>query len=345
MAYSTSTNNNFVLDQAADQAEFIFQTSEAATITRIGIRVGVITGAPPVYAISLQGVDGSGNPDGAIKGGGSPASGTFTPSALGWLWITLANPYTCTRGEYLSIVVTYSSGTINSSNDMSVSMTDTIDGGRNTFPYSIQNNNGVRTRSLLRAIFGYSSASKVYGCPVDNVSVNTIASDTTPDEAGMRWRLLANVLSSYSVVGFRVSWRSPVAAKLLVVNLYDTDGTTVLQTLTYDSDFASAIANDASSDHYFQTATLATLRGGSFYRLGFVPQETGNNLRFRCLVVTNAADLDAFACGQDWTLCTRTDAGAWTDDLLSRPLIELILQDAVGPGVLLNSGMVGGMRG
>ncbi len=96
--------SNFSLNQNTDQLEFVFQAPEAITITKLGYRYGVRTGTCPTYIHSLQGVGTDGNPDGAVKGGGSPASKTFTPPADTtfnglFKYNTLDNAYTCARGE------------------------------------------------------------------------------------------------------------------------------------------------------------------------------------------------------------------------------------------------------
>ena len=75
-----------------------------------------ITGASPVHRVSIQGVTSEGLPDGTIKGGGSPASATFTPT-VGRNRIALANAWSpATIGEAFSVVVEYSSGTVDFSN-------------------------------------------------------------------------------------------------------------------------------------------------------------------------------------------------------------------------------------
>ena len=64
----------FTLNQSTDKFVVIFQADEDATITRLGLKIGTITGTV-TWRISLQGVDASGNEDGAVLGdefGGIP---------------------------------------------------------------------------------------------------------------------------------------------------------------------------------------------------------------------------------------------------------------------------------
>ncbi len=107
---ATSTFGTSILSGSTLKVAWTFQCEKAATINGLGFRYGARAGTPPTYLISLQGVNGSGSPDGTVKGGGSPVSHAFTPPAdTSWDASTrrqaLDNNYTCTRGEFLAIVV------------------------------------------------------------------------------------------------------------------------------------------------------------------------------------------------------------------------------------------------
>src|ERR1044072_4831794 len=143
---------SFVLDQNTDQLEFIFQAEESATITRLGLRLGTDTATTPTYQISLQGVTNAGIPDGTIKGATNSAKKTFDSASLGWAdgswnWLTLDETYTVSRGEFLAIVISYNSGTIDGTHN--ASFTYCVDNNSimmSGFPYVITNNNGSRSR-------------------------------------------------------------------------------------------------------------------------------------------------------------------------------------------------------
>ena len=142
----------FTLNQSTDQAEFILDSVANGSITRVGFRPSAKNGTATTWKISLQGGDGAtGNPDGTVKGGGTPASATFTNAALtagSWIWITLDNAYTIAYGESFSIVIAYDSGTAPSAgvNDVSVSMASGVTTGHGR-PYYITNDNGTRVKS------------------------------------------------------------------------------------------------------------------------------------------------------------------------------------------------------
>jgi hypothetical protein len=337
----------FTLDASTDAMEFIFQAPESIVITKLGFRYGARTGTPPTFKISLQGVDGSGNPDGTIKGGGSPASATFTPPASTawdgtWQWVTLANSYTCARGELLALVIKFDSGTIDGSNNSS--FTELVNAGSEAqgFPYAIQNNAGARTKRPLLPVYGYASSTTAYGNPCETAIAKAVFGSTdNPDEVGMTFNLPAGWGDTYKVVGVRFLI-SPNAGSTLDVTIYDTDGSTVLQRVAYDTDHGTT--STAQYEILFDEATLSTLNFGSTYRVSVAPAGT---ITLYGLQVDAAADWDAWPGGQDFAYSTRVDAGAWTQDATKRLLLELILADVTEPAGggggstrLVNGGLV-----
>jgi hypothetical protein len=140
------------------------------------------------------------------------------------------------------------------------------------------------------------------------------------------------------MAGVRVPMRH-AATKTFKLQLYT--GTTVLQTITLDTDIVST-SNPGifrNGIYFFDETTLATLTGGSQYRVGIQAQETAANLAIRTLDMAAAADLDAYPFGTAWFLSTRADAGTWSDDTTKRPLIELIIANS-GGGIPTFGGML-----
>jgi hypothetical protein len=333
----------FALDAATDANEVIFQAREAITITRVGFRYGARTGTPPTYTISLQGVDGSGNPDGVIKGGGSPASVAFTPPADAtidglWQWKTLDNPYICTRGEFLALVIARSAGVIDGGNNSSFTITDglTVHAAGDGLPYSIQNNGGVRTRQAARASFGYGSATKVYGHPTQSAFLNnTLTQASTPDELATRFLIPTRLCQSYQIQGVNIRILLG-AAKTMKMQLYS--GTTVLASVTLDTDVCEAAASNKVLRLLFQDANLPVLLSGAVYRIGFQPQDAAGVYNFSGVTQASNAEWGAYPLGTEWYISSRTDEGAWSDDNASRLACELILKDITSaPPQIINS--------
>ena len=362
MVVSTAAANvafvNHTCDASNDGWACIFQSMEDCTITHVGFRYGVRAGTPPTYIASLQGVTtNTGRPDTTVKGGGSPASVTFTPPADTtwdgtWQWVQLANSYAASRGEYLAIVIAHSSGSVDGSNYSSFTSGMTGQGAvRTHLPYALTQSGGSwSTITASQPIFAYKSSSMVYGNPVQSVTDTLFGSTDTPDEYALCFQLPAAIGASFTVAGVRFLQR-PAAGKTAKVQLYN--GTTVLQTVTIDSDICgSAASYPFDWQVMFDETTLSTLSTATTYRIGIQAQEASGNWMLRTIDVAAANDLLAYPFGTAWYLSTRSDAGAWdADSTTKRPVIELILADITAPtaggagGLVTHAGMAGGMNG
>lgn len=329
----------FILDQSTDAYEVIFQAPEAITITKLGFLTSAKTGTATTWKISLQGVDGTtGNPDGTIKGGGSPASATFDNTGVTagvFAWFTLANSYTCARGDYLSVVIAYDSGTTPSVgvNDLTVNSTSAIPGAIN-FPYGITNNAGTRTKlTTSMAVFGYASSTKAYGLPLKAGLNQSYSSGSSPAIWAMRFLLPSGWGSTFQVVGVRCIFAPPAAATTsTTMRLYG--GTTVLQDVTIDTEIMSGASTNRAMEFYFDESTLSDLSFGSEYRLAFAP--VSGTIAVRGMTVDTASDFDAYPLGQS-VYVSSLSAGTWTDVTTSRFFCELILADwtvAAGGAIL-----------
>jgi hypothetical protein len=333
---------NFNLNETTDALEYLFQAEEAVTITKLGVRISANT-SPPTYKISLQGVDASGNPDGTIKGGGTPASKTFTPASTGFQWFTLDNSYTCTRGEYLSVIVKYDSGTIGVGTNFSA-FTSTSIASFAMPPYVIQNDATVRTKQTTAPCFGYASSSVAYGCPVTAVISSSFSSGSSPPERGNKFNFPTTWFSTYKISG--IAWSGTLTAGTTYdVVLYDSDGSTVLQnTVGVDTDFDPSGASTRNRYVWFDETTLSTLNAGSNYYITIKPSATSLSM-YGFTVATNT-DLEAWPLGANVISSTRS-GGTFTDSDVSRYEINFIIDDITAPagggivGQYVKSGNIG----
>jgi hypothetical protein len=339
----TASINSFLLNQTTDQVEVIFAADDPGAITKLGVRQTTLTGVAPVFRVSLQGVDASGNPDGSIKAAGS-AFADYTPTAGNnntFQWLTLGASYTAARGELLAFVIAYQSGTIDGSNNCSfgVSLNGTATTG---FPYATQNDAGVRSRQGAPPLFGYATAARAYGSPIQTGATINVNSGSSPDEVGILFTVPAGWTGTYQVLGAVIQQTWP-AAHVLRMTLYGTDGTTVLQQVDRDTDAAEA-AGVRLAEVTFDEATLAILTAGSTYRLAFAPQDATSH-QHSYFEAATASDWDAVAGGQSFSWTERTDAGAWTDRATRKIFAELILADVSGGGVRTGRHWSGGYSG
>ena len=346
---SSITITSFSMNGSTDQLEFIFDAEPGTVITKVGVRHNSTTGTSPSYKASLQGVDGTGIPDGTIKGGGSPASKVFSPSSLGWSsstwqWLTLDNSYTVPEDDcVLALVIAYDSGTVDGSNFTSFSQRISS-GGVVNYPYSIQNDAGSRTRSNTGCqIFGYASSSRAYGNPIQTVGTHAFNSGTgTADEYGVKFSLPSAWCSTYKLLGVRLPG-TPAAGGSTVMALYGgsdltaanstgaTTEVTSYDSRTIDHDQVGSNSSASTSEFLFDDDPRPTLYADAVYRLSFQPQ-SANNLTLVYTSVASAADWDAMEGGQLFSKCLRLNAGNWSSDVATdRIACELILTDITAP--------------
>jgi hypothetical protein len=342
---TTTAYTGFILNQSTDQLEWILQAPASGTLTRLGFRPSAFTGTATTWKISIQGVNGAtGNPDGTIKGGGSPASATFTNAALSagaYKEVTLDNAYAVTGGEFFAIVLAYSSGTTPSVgvNDLTVSYTS----GQSTnarFPYAITNDNGTRAKAGNQTpCISYGTASTMYGWPSTAAYTATYNSGSSPNIYAMKFTRPSGHGSTYTVRGVRWLGSNPTGAgDNFTINLYSSD-LTVLQTITIDSTNSVAASNGYFT-YYFSDVTLAALSFGSSYYLGIVPNTTSASTVLNGITVASSADFAAWQSGTDFCVAS-ISGGVATDIPASRLFMEILVEDhtvaASGPVPMIGS--------
>lgn len=317
----------------------IYQAAKSEAITHIGIRHTSTTGTSPTYKASIQGVGATGTPDGTIKGGGSPASVTFSPSSLGWganvfTWLALDNSWTPLRGEEFSLYVTYDSGTVNASNFSSLTYYSNMPGSGRPYSGDFQTANTKRDGTPMLA---YRTASGRYGLPVQSTGNVAFQLSSSPNEYGLKFTLPAWG-STYKIAGIRML-ASLASSGTYSAYLYDGGGaadTTVLQSFaSADSDLSAA--GNRLQTILFSDTTLATLTFGNTYRVSLKADSAHN----QALYYVDNAEADDFAA---WPLGTNAcwtyrSGGNWTDLTTRRPYGELILDDFTAA-----SGSGGGFR-
>jgi len=338
---ATPAFNNYAVDASNDGLAFLFQAAEAATINRLGVRLGVNTGTSPTYRLSLQGANVSGTsavPDGAIKGATNNALKTFSPSGLGWAagswnWLTLDETYAVSRGELLTIVVDYSSGTVDGSNNSS--FTYNLGAVTNTgLPRAMTNAAGAYSAQTSGLpIYGYGSSGTAYGRPIQALSSVSLTSASSPREAGLRWTAPAGWGATYQLGGCDIYMTPASSATALTLQLYSGGGAsdlTVLQDVALSQGAVSSAGGQRSSQLLFNEATLSDLNHGDTYRV--VLSTAAATLVVRSVEVANAADWDAFPGGQNSCWTSRDSGGNWTDVTTRRPFDwGLLIKDLVKP--------------
>lgn len=319
--------NNFPIDNSADQLTAIMQMWQSDTLTHIGFRQGTITGTPGVLRCGIQGVDGSGNPDGTFKNSGN-AFNDYTPVSGNnntWQWLALGATYTPSALEHLALVAVPQSGTFDGSNLVNLSqfVGASITG---QYPYTIGNNAGSPSREGRHILAGVKSASLAYGSPAQNLTTQAFMSTSTPDEYAIAFTVPSGMCSTYKVRGIKNLIIGQAAGQTTKIQLYS--GTTVLQTFTWDSDVGTSASQRQAM--FWLSDTLATLTAGQTYRIGIQPQ-TASNVTLSYMDVATASDWDAWPGGQLFWSSSRTNEGSWSDTLTRRFFGEVVFEDVTAP--------------
>lgn len=346
--YGTQTSfssTNFTLDQSTDKVHWIFQCTEATTITQICYLQATKTGTPPDHTLSIQGINSTGGvPDGTPVGGGSPASVTFATSGISngtFSCQTLANSYACTRGQFLAGVLEPAAAP-DGANNIAVGYTFSgLSSAVNAhhFPSAQTNDNGTVTRrDTVATSFAWKSASKTYGSPFSAFTSEVIDSSNT---LALKFKLPTNLCSSFTLRGFfNIAFRA-AGSGTFTYTLTDGDATyDVIQ----DSDAVDGEFFNTSSQTkpmvYFNESSLTNLNCGTNYRLAISSTAA---MRIMSFSVPAAADMEALEGGQNWTLSSRT-SGDWTDVTTKRPAGMCLLLGSITPPPSGGASASGGME-
>jgi hypothetical protein len=103
--------------------------------------------------------------------------------------------------------------------------------------------------------------------------------------------------------------------------LYDSDGTSVLESVSLDANVR--IAGTSGLFHTLWDSDVTLLKDTN-YRLALKPTSVTNASMF-VGEYTAAAVLDSLSGGSECHYTSRTDAGSWTEDDSMRPLMGVIL--------------------
>lgn len=344
------TTSSFAIDSGGgsiDRLAWSVQTEEAVTISHLGFRYGTRTGTPVQHRIGLQGINTSGNPDGTYLGGGSPNSGTFTPPANAtwdgtWQWVALDNAYSASRGEKLMIVLE-PVGTPDGSNNSSFTRGLTNYRSFNAFPVSLaQTDGGAWAKSnAVYSIIGWknSGATIVQGCPIEALFTTDIG--TNGHRQACKLALPTGFGTSIKVTGVRFLGDS-TASGTFRIGIWDAAGS-VIQAVDFDSDILATQAEGAVYEVYFDD-TPSTLNTGTTYYFGIERVDVAIGL-FGASVDTTA---ELIALPYSAAILATWNGSAWSDDTITKPFIELILDDWTAPsggGGGLKIAGVGGLAG
>jgi hypothetical protein len=352
------------IDGTGDVQGWICQAAEDMTITAVGAYIVSRTGSPGnatsglrfgiCYVDATTGFPTTSPPtfaNGTFSGAAGTAYQDFNATsgitAGQNLIATLTTSVVITRGTRFGIVMDPVSGTWTTGNLLSIRTGFNSAYPDIRFPYSVgMTGASYADNDVDLPTFLYRSSTKTFGYPYETVVSLNNSSSSTPDEYGMYFRIPTGTCGFYQVAGARIG---TLPATDFDVILYDTNGTTVLASYTYDQSFGNLSAQGAI-DCMFTGTTLPTLTAGSYYRLVVRPATTTAMGPLQYFTFRTDGDKTAvIGTATDIQYTERTNAGAWTENTNRLFAMQAIITglDAGGAtgGMLVHPGMTGGMRG
>ena len=322
---SIAAFSSLLCDASTEKVAFIVHAPKAGTLDKFEWRTGAVANNPDNgVRCSFQGLS-AGLPDGVDD---QRRDITGTLSANTWQVPGLmtsdgtdgGSKRTVTMGEPFACVIKYVSFV--ASDSFNVSSQSLTSGTGLSTPYVCQDTGGGFTKvtssnpvMALKYDDGayYFIGNTVY--PIIAFNNQDYNAGSTPDERGMIFSFPFPV----RVSGAWVYFAPQVNAANADLNIYDSDGTTVLGTFLLDEDVQSA---SVIRTCFFDSPV--NLAANTNYRLVVKPT-TANTVRIRDIDVNSAALMDCVEGGQNWHYTQRTDAGAWSQTTTKRPWIGLLV--------------------
>jgi hypothetical protein len=323
-AYNPTTQ---LLDAADKQLSSGHIADSTDAITHIGVRVAGVVSSPPIYQVSLQSMGSTGLPAGTILGGGSPASATFDGSAWAtnsFHWIQLDNPYTPSVGQVVMPVLSYSSGTIGTSNRIQFASAWTKFLLETRLPSLYTANNWSTASRTGMPTLGIRTANRRYALPIIGTSGTRVDLGTVGHRETLKFTTPGS-FPSFTCHGLRVACRRPTTGNFKL-GIWDSAGAEI-QAESIDAGETPS-TNDTRTICGFSTPV--TITPGTTFYAGI--ERTDNACGLFHFELSEAGDQMAFpfgtaACRSAW------NGSAWTDHTTFRPMwIDLLISDITGGG-------------
>jgi hypothetical protein len=301
----------------------ILQAGATATIRKVGFRVSTVNVAGDVD-VRLETIDATnGEPTGTLLD--ASATKTVTISAAGWITADFGagNGAAVTQGDKFAVVIQD-----NASSAPEILISLFAEETRFPFPYLGTYISSWSLSSTNAAIVALEDSTGAYMrllgvLPVKDFNTHVFGNGSTPDHRGLKFQ----VPFKCRVVGGYAWFDGDGDAD---IKLYDSDGTTVLDTHSTDKDVRGRIEAGIYV-FWFDSGNILTIN--TDYRLVVEPT-SATSIRYHDMTVDSAAILDTLPGGQNFHGTTKKDAG-WTDTTTIRPFIGLILDqldDGAGAG-------------
>lgn len=313
-----------ILDAGGELCGAVIQIPKTGNISKIGFRTVAVTVSDAIK-VSLQTVDETtGRPTGTLihaDAYGIQASVSTNTT----YWVSLQNPVAVTKSNTpIAIVVEFNSYV--SGNLRIISAIRGFPSADIRFPYAFQ---------FLGSAWTFLDDSPNLGLEYDDgeikpmvlafpaIATSTISWDTNnnPDRIGLRVSVPYNCRVSGIFALIDLDGDADI-------EIYDSDGITVSETISLDKDIRSSATNGV---FFIYLVTPIELTKDTFYRV-IVHPTTGTNIVIYYLDVTNDGAVEAMnaidgGVNMHYTTCDGSPSaeGDWTQTATRRPLIGLMI--------------------
>lgn len=315
--YATSAPGNnanaIVLDAAGEKGAYIITPPKSGSIRKVGTRLGTVTTATNLD-VRIETV-ASRFPTGTLWGTNTNAilaSGSLSSNA--YIEATLTADAVVTEEDIIAVVFA-PAGTPNIG--LGGVTTGQISPQLPYMAHFTASWAAIARDAMLTVEYSDGSCYEMANTwPVSFFSNITANTGTTPDEIALKFTLPFTA----QIGGFWVC--TDMLANFDVV-LYDA-ADNVLESVSVDFAIANFVTGTARSPYRRRFTTKQLARLGSAYRLAIKPT-TVTNVVIPAITIPHVQKMDQLQGGQNMHQSVRTNAGAWTDSTLERPLMGLII--------------------
>lgn len=321
---------NQLIDATSEKAAVVCFAPKTGTIDKVALRTGTVSTGDTVN-VRLETVSlTTGDPTGTLLGTDSNKTQVIADTDDNkWFLTTLTTGVAVTKGDIFAVVIANGSvpGNINISG-FRLDTNDVVYGDL----FAGAGPSWTKQANAMVTAFEYDDGTYAHAqgvAPVKLLNNMSIDTGTTPDEIG----IIFQVPFASRAAGFWIIADLDGDADIV---LYDSDGTSVLQSFSLDKDlqFSGAVRPLAG---VFSGGSVLTK--DTNYRLVAKPTSL-TNIVLREIEVDIAAQMDAMPAGQNFHRTERTDAGSWTQTTMKIPLMGILL-DQLDDGV---GGSASGVR-
>lgn len=315
-------STNLLMDATGERVGFFVVVPKSGTLDKFECLTNTFTQATNGIRFSFQDPDGTGFPDGTQDQFRDVASGSLASNS--WIVPGLMTDdgtdtgvkRSVTKGQKLWCVIDFVSFAASDAIRIATGSFETSTSDYAETYAALRAGAGPAwTRQTAAPMMSLKYDDGTYGeilCPgITAITQTSFNSGSTPDERGLYFSLPMNC--KIDAIGMQMAGLA--SGRTFDVVLYDTDGTTVIETISWDSIYLSTLTGTRL--FYFFLTQERTLTANGNYRITLKPTTASNNALVD--VTANAAgNLAPYGSGQ---LTTRTDGGAWTQTATRRPLI------------------------